>query len=109
MAFHRAILNDTNELVGYEEVAEPNWTPSPKRVPVHDRDLVPHRYYWNGEAFVPLALGGEDEIRARPRLIKAVVHALIDLDDALPEGQEAESPGPRRARSGPDQALGPRA
>ena len=32
MAFHRAILNDTNELVGYEDVAEPNWTPSPKRV-----------------------------------------------------------------------------
>lgn len=91
MAFHRAILDDASELVGYEEVAEADWKPSPKRVPVHDRDLVPHRYYWNGEAFVPLALGGEDEIRARPRLIKAVVQALIDLDDALPAGKKLKA------------------
>ena len=91
MAFHRAILNDTNELVGYEDVAEADWKPSPKRVPVHDRDLVPHRYYWNGEAFVPLALGGEDEIRARPRLVKAIVQALIDLDEGLPAGKKLKA------------------
>lgn len=84
MRFHRAILDDANELIGYEEVAEADWKPAPRRIPVHDRDLVPHRYTWTGEAFLPIPLGGEDEIRNRPRLLKAIVLALIDIDDGLP-------------------------
>lgn len=88
MRFYRAVLDDANELTGYEEVAEADWKPAPRRIPVHDRDLVPRRYYWTGETFLPIPLGGEDEIRKRPRLLKAIVLGLIDVDDNLPQGSK---------------------
>jgi hypothetical protein len=82
--FLLAVLDDDNVLTGYEKVPEATWRDPPaRRVPMHDRDLKPHRYAWTGETFLPLPLGGEDDLR-RPRLLKAIVGALLALDDAMP-------------------------
>lgn len=81
-----AVLDEDGVLTAYEDVPEATWqNPPPARVQMHDRDLKPHAYRWTGQTFLPLPLDGEDQIRKRPRLLKAIVLALLALDDELPE------------------------
>jgi hypothetical protein len=87
-----AVLDDDQVLVGYEDVPEATWqNPPAGRVPMHDRDLKPHGYRWTGETFLPLSIDGEDQIRKRPRLLKAIVLGLLAIDDDLPEQKKLKA------------------
>lgn len=84
-----AVLDDDGVLTGYESVPEATWNnPPPRRQQMHDRDLKPYAYQWTGQTFLPIPLGGEDEIRRRPRLLTAIVLALIEINRALPAGDK---------------------
>lgn len=84
-----AVLDEQGVLTGFEEIEAENHTPPPDRVEVPGGcDLVPGRYRWDGDQFVPIPLRGGAGIPEEPNTLRAIARGFMALRD-----QGTELPG----------------